>query len=302
MTGHSLNVGHLKIMPDFVSYSDESGTGGERHTCMASVSFKHEKLEEIHSKLSIILSDSDVNEFKWQKLKDAKYRCCAIKLLDYFWDLIGHADARMDAIIWDHQDSRHTIKRRDNSANFGRMFFHLHHAALKRRPRNSAWSLFPDEKVDIDWDTVSSCVTAAGERFDRFEFELSGEFFLDQYFKIEQFEQVESHKERPCQIADLFAGLALFSITHYDKYKQWKSQKSPTLNLFDEKKYEPSNREANRFEVLDHFNVGCKKRKLGVSLDSHRHLRTINPLYPINFWHYEPQHENDKAPVKTEDK
>jgi len=287
------------ILPDFVSYSDESGTGGERHTCIASISFAHKKTEEIYSTLSDILLESGVNEFKWQKLKDAKYRYCAIKLLDYFWDLIGHAGARMDAIIWDHQDSRHTVKKRDNSANFGRMFYHLHNAALKRRPRNSTWALFPDEKVGIDWDTVSLCMTAAGERIDRFELELTGEFFIDQYFKVEQFEQVESHIEFPCQFADLFAGLALFSISHYDKFKLWESQKTSTLGLFEEDNYDPTNREANRFEVLDYFNKGCKRRKLYVSLDSHSCLKTMKSSSPINFWHYEPQHENDKAPTKN---
>jgi hypothetical protein len=286
-------------MTDFVAYSDESGTGGEQYTCIASVSFKHEKKEEIYSKLSDILSESSVTEFKWQKLKDAKYRCCSIKLLDYFWELIGHAEARLDAIVWDNQDSRHTVKNRDNPANFGRMFFHLHHAALKRRPRNSTWSLFPDEKLDIDWDTVSSCMTAVGERIDRFEFELSGEFFIDQYFKVEQFEQAESHVELPCQFADLFAGLALFSLNHYDKYKRWESQKIPSLGLFDEEVYKPTNREENRFEVLDYFNRGCKQRKLYVSLDSHRCLKTMKASSPINFWHYVPQHEKDKAPTKT---
>jgi len=51
---------------------------------------------------------------------------------------------------------------------------------------------------------------------------------------------------------------------------------------------------------LAEFNAACKSKKLGVSLKTHRGLRTLNPESPINFWWYEPQHDADRAPTKRE--
>ena len=76
----------------------------------------------------------------------------------------------------------------------------------------------------------------------------------------------------------------------------------PSLGLFLNDDPVMSNREINRFELLNYFNNCCKKEKLGVSLDSFCCLCTRNPKYPINFWHYEPQHEQDKAPTKAKNR
>jgi hypothetical protein len=38
---------------------------------------------------------------------------------------------------------------------------------------------------------------------------------------------------------------------------------------------------------------------LGVSLKTHGGLRTLQPANRINFWWYEPQSPEDKAPTKT---
>jgi len=127
---------------------------------------------------------------------------------------------------------------------------------------------------------------------------LLGSFFTDPYYSIKTLRQVESHKEPCCQIADLFAGLAVFSRTHYDQFERWATRNSPTLGLFPEPAIITSNREENRFQVLYRFNADCKSRKLGVSLESRRCLSTRNPSNPINFWSYEPQHDADKAPTK----
>lgn len=283
---------------DYVAYADESGTG-EQFTSIASFSCRSDALSSVNDRLLGMLSESDVGEFKWQKLKDAKYRHCAIKLVDAVWDLLDKADARVDVLVWDNHDSRHSIPGRDNTANFGRMFFHVHSQALKRRPRNSTWRIFPGERVEIAWDTVLDCLAAVGRRLEYVDSPLFGGFFTEPYYAIKEFRQVQSHEEPCCQLADLFSGLAVFSRTNYDSYSKWLAYSSTNLALWDELPIRLSNREENRFLLLQYFDSGCKSRSLGVSLKTSRYLNTPRPSNPINFWHYAPQHEFDRAPTRS---
>lgn len=279
----------------YVAYSDESGTG-ERFTSIASFSLRQDALLVVNDALKRLLDSSSVGEFKWQKLKDAKYRHCALKLLNTVWDCLGTADARVDVLIWDHEDKRHATPGRDDMANFGRMFFHLQSASMKRRARNSEWRLLPDERVEIDWDTVRKCLAAIGRRRQFIKAPLLGNFFADPFYSVIECRQVVSHEEPCTQVADFFAGLAVFSRTHYEKFERWVISSHPNLGLWEDTTVEISNREENRFRVLQAFYTGCKERRLGVSLRTRRYLHTPRPSYPLNFWHYEPQHELDRAP------
>ena len=282
----------------YVSFADESSSNGFQS--IAAFSLKSDNLLQISSDLKKLLHDSNVREFKWQKLKDAKYKFCAQKLIDNVWKLIQTDDARVDVVIWDMNDSRHSIKNRDDKANYGRMFFHLHSNALKRRPKSLTWELFPDEGVGVDWNTVSQCIDARGKRRELVDLPLFGKFFDDPHYNITKLKEVKSHEEPCCQVADLFAGMSIFSRTHYDLYEKWCECNTPSLPLFPEEMPSMSRAEKHRFPIIYYFDLGCKSRKLGVSLKSNRYLRTPDPNNPINFWHYIPQHEMDKAPTKDE--
>ncbi len=250
-------------------------------------------------KLKELLNESNVKEFKWQKLKDAKYRFCAIKLINAVWDLIQSDDARVDTIIWDTNDSRHQVSNRDDIANYGRMFYHLHSNSLTKRPRLSTWKIYPDEGVGVDWDVVARCIDARGRRREQIDFPLfATKFFDDPYYRITDFKEVKSHEEPCCQIADLFAGISIFSRIHFNLYEQWLESTELSLALFPQERPNITNSQGERFEVLKHLDQGCKTRRLGVSLKTNRYLQTPDPKNPINFWHYTPQHEMDKAPTK----
>jgi len=104
-------------------------------------------------------------------------------------------------------------------------------------------------------------------------------------------------------MADLFAGLAVFSRQRFDEYQQWLwlLAKSKRVRLFESEHSEPdsSRRTQERFDVLAEFDRLCKKHKMGVSLKTKRGLWTPDPKKPINFWVYEPQHPLDKAPRRS---
>jgi len=123
---------------------------------------------------------------------------------------------------------------------------------------------------------------------------------LSHEFHIEAVQEVDSKQTPLCQVADLFAGLSVFSWLKYDVYRCWQINQQKQLRLFPiEQTLELSNSDQERCAILFYFNNRCKAHKLGVSLQTKRGLWTPQPTNPINFWFYEPQHPEDKAPTRS---
>ena len=125
-------------------------------------------------------------------------------------------------------------------------------------------------------------------------------------FGIQEIQPLRSIETPLLQLADLFAGMGAFSHERFDLYQIWlhrkRSAEQPSLPLEferDDKKAEFSRSERERFHVLSAFDEMCKAHKLGVSLKTWQGLRTPDPRKPINFWVYEPQHPDDKAPTRS---
>jgi len=282
----------------YVAFSDESNNDG-RYRSICAFSFPADQLHPATSVLGEIVAKSGLSEFKWAKLKSAKYRFCALQLLDSAIDNCRRGRWRLDVIVWDTQDARHTVKNRDDRKNFERMFFHLLKNAMCRRELDAMWQLFPDERLDIDWPTVQDCLQNVGKWKKHFEHPLLKEEFSEHFYRLEGLEPIHSHLEPACQLADLFAGLGAFSRTKAREYGEWRCAKDPQQNFFATTQ-EPtiSHRERERFTVLDHFIKTCRSLTLGVSIKTRGYLMTWDPDNPINFWHYEPQHASDQAPTK----
>ena len=287
--------------PTYVAYSDESNVTDARYRSICAVSFPAEQLESATGELAGFLAESKVEEFKWKKLRSAKYRYCALDLLKCVFAKCQQCDWRFDVIIWDTQDARHTVVNRDDTKNFERMFFHLLRNAMCRRELNATWHVFPDEKLDVDWDTVRDCLHSVGRWRRHFEHPLLKEAFSEQFFRLERLETVRSHQEPACQLADLFAGLGAFSRTMAREYGEWCNATNPQGNFFSLTQGPmTSHSERERFEVLHHFADRCRSLTLGVSLRTKGYLTTPDPANPLNFWHYEPQHDSDRAPTRDD--
>ena len=284
---------------EYSVYSDESYITAEQYRSIGAVSFPRFYETEIACRLESILSESCVDEFKWLKLKNAKYRFCAEKLIDFLFEILFDKSVRVDVIVWDTKDSRHKIPNRDDDANFARMFFHLMKNLMKRREKDSVWYVYPDENLAIDWSTIQDCLSSAGKWREYFESELFGDAFSDQFFQIREFGQVVSEDSPLCQIADFLAGLSVFSKKSFGKYCQWREFEKPQMSLFDScEAPKLTNREKERFHILDMFVRKCRAKRLGVSIKTNQCLCTHNPNNPINFWHYTPQRPEDKAPIR----
>lgn len=292
--------------PTHIAYADETHYNIGRYRGIALVSLKYENAASLNSELQNILRDSGITEFKWHKLDNAQYRFAALKMLAYAIEKASSEILRIDVLTWDIEDSRHRITGRNDIANLQRMYYHLVKNVLRARwPDDSIWRLCPDEQAAMNWSEVEKFLDRASTQVevqhDMFAQGVSRLSFK-QEFSIEQVTPCKSHQEPLVQLADLCAGLAAYSRSSYNTYEQWKRTSSQQLSLFTTTEQESplgfSNSDRERCWVLAGFDGMCKRQRLGVSLKTERGLRTFGPMNPINFWWYEPQHEEEKAPVK----
>ncbi|MEJ5349032.1 MAG: DUF3800 domain-containing protein [Desulfosoma sp.] len=289
-----------------VGFSDESNWNKGRFRSLGLVTVPVDALDDLNRELNDVLVQSTISEFKWAKLRQARERFCAQRMCDFTIKHALNRRLRVDVMIWDIQDSRHDIPGRDDIANLQRMYYHLFRNVLRSRwPDDAVWRLHPDEHTAMDWKTLQDCLDNVA---DRLEVERSvftaGQFRigLRREFGLEEISSVSSQEQPLLQLADLFAGMAVFSRYQFDAYQKWLVVREPQLRLFDDcnESSDASPSSMERFLVLQHLDEGCKKRKLGVSLRRKRGLWTPDPKNPINFWMYEPQHPEDKAPTKVQ--
>lgn len=280
---------------EYILFTDESKITASRFRSISAFSLNYSFYEEANEYFNQILSSSNVKEFKWQNLKDAKYYFCAEKIINFIFRNLQKYSLRIDTIIWDTYDSRHKIMGRDDLANYERMFYHLLTNSMKKRTKSAIWHIRPDQRKGISWNTVHDCLAAKGQQKDSCK-TIWGDFIFDPYFSISTFIESESHKESFIQIADFFAGISIFSKENYDSYETWLIEKE--LSLFTNENSKFSKREEYRFKILELLNSKCKDCKLSVSLKTCRCLKSLIQEKPINFWYYTPQNEFDKAPTK----
>lgn len=289
-----------EITYNHIAFSDDSGHEDGRYSSLGLITFPLKHEESLCNELKTIFSSSSINdEFKWQNVRSAKYKFAAEKLHAF---IFKHLDKiRVDVLIWDMEDSRHkNISRRDDNANIGRMYYHLVQDVLSKRwGGNATWLWKPDTQSAIDWRTLGDCLVGKKHKLEADLFGINETDFFKSKLKL--IKVVESHKEIFVQVADYFAGLGSYSYGHFNKYKEWKKDQMAQQTLFGDTKTKQnwSNSEKMRFPLLDCFNDECKRRSLTVAFNSTGGLKTHDPLKPINFWFYKPQHPSDKAPLSN---
>ncbi len=287
-----------------VGFSDESNWNKGRFRSLGLVTIPVDQLNHCNDEVRYLLKESGIAEFKWKELAGAKERFAAEKLCKFAVESALKRYLRIDVLIWDIEDSRHRIPRRDDVANLGRMYYHLFRNVLRKRwPNEAIWRLHPDEHTAMDWGTLEECLKAVSTQTVIDQDIFTGSQFrlrLQREFGIETIDPIPSQDNPVHQLADLFAGLAAFSYENYDAYKSWRQATTAQQMLLPEDTPSGpfSRSQQERFQVLQKFNDLCKAKKLGVSLARKPGLSTPNPSNPLNFWLYEPQHPEDKAPVR----
>lgn len=286
-----------------VGFSDESNWNTGRFRSLGLVTCALSSLKDLEAQLGNLLRESNVSEFKWKWLESARERFAAEKMCRLAVEEAYARRLRVDVLVWDIQDSRHSIPGRDDIANLQRMYYHLFRNVLRARwPNDAVWRLHPDEHTAINWETVQDVLMTAALRVEEVGFSSEAGLFrlkLRRDFGLEQIMPVSSKEHPLLQLADLFAGLAVFSREQFHEYQRWLSVHGGQRVPCEEESVELPRRMQERFRVLRKFDCLCKNYKMGVSLKTKKGLWTPKPENPINFWIYEPQHPDDKAPRRV---
>lgn len=292
-----------------IAFSDESNWNSGRFRAISLITLKVEDVDSLNQTLNLLLASSGVSEFKWKNFNGAKQRFAAEKKINAFFAIHDINRIRLDVIVWDISDSRHSISGRDDAMNLAIMYYHLLNNVFKNRwPDNAIWKFIPDEHSEINWVDLQKILNTVSERIESLmEIPLEDSaswseisdfvFSLRKYFHVYEIEQGNSSNQPILQMADLFAGLCCFSWEIYDKYELWlKIQDSSLFTLTEDLTH--SKRDKERFPLLKYFDDQCKSRKVRVSLKTNRGLMSMDPDRNINIWFYKPQHSKDKAPQK----
>lgn len=289
-----------------VACSDESRHNVGRYRAIAVLTCDRIQAATLRTKAANAIKAGGLSEFKWHKLRQARDRFVAEDLIRLSLDAITSGKIRIDVLIWDTHDSRHLIKNRDDIANLQRMYYHLLRNVMRLRWQSDAvWILYPDEYSSMDWDNLAQILrykafTVAQKPRDLFTSTSGFALVIQKEFGIHAIVPVRSHLEPLCQIADLFAGIAAYSYSVFDRYFHWLRRNEPQM-AFDfgsSAGIKFTNSERERFLVLQQLSDSCKASALGVGLNSSSGFRTYRPSNPLNFWMYVPQTQLDKAPAK----
>ena len=289
---------------EYVVFSDESRHTDGLFRSIAAVSLPYSSRDQfiaLSDELQGSLECASKGELKWKKVgsrgRNNVRRAKAI--VDFVLSKLS-LGLRIDILIWDINDSRHSVEGRDDVENYARMYFHLHRNLIRRRGEGTRWHLRPDNLVTIDWDTIQNCLKSGGtwRRHAHSEsvlFEEAREIAPN----VKSFKEVNSAETPFVQLADLFAGMAAYTRSNSEVIKVLMKEEKGIQELFpDVLACRVRKTDRGRFKVIAYLYQRCRKGQLGVSLTEQGYLRTLDPQNPINFWHYEPQHLQDKAPTK----
>lgn len=131
-----------------VAYADETHYNIGRYRGVALITLSQKHVVDAKAELHHLLAESEVAEFKWKRLDNAKRRFAAIKMVQWTIRKCLEGVLRVDVLTWDAEDKRHKVWRRDDIANLQRMYYHLFKNVLcERWPDGSTWRLCPDENT-----------------------------------------------------------------------------------------------------------------------------------------------------------
>ncbi len=260
---------------------------------------QYDQSGRISSRLQMALNESEVKEARWEKVRTAKYRFVAQKIIKICLEEAHQKALRIDVLIWDTMDERHVIIGRDDIKNFENMYIQLFKNVFRCRwPINRTWLVYFDQNSSVDWSRIRN-ILANTNRFANCEPNIlpDGWEGVTIHFGIQGINEGNSEDFQLIQAADIFAGMGRFSYENIDIYKAWERQNSSQPVLFDYESIKCFSRSMQeRSQVMYYFLDQARKFGLGITLDCG--LCTKDPSNPINFWLYRPQHSYDKAPTR----
>lgn len=283
-----------------VGFADETQYNKGRYRAISLTTLRLSDLRLVEDDLALTVEHSGVSgEMRWKKVDGAKYGYAADHLFNYWMTRLHTGMVRVDTLVWDTEDTRHDVIGRDDAANLQDMFRCLVRRVVQDRWGNSTrWALYPDHGSTINWTTLQHSINDRGT-----EWTISdGVIRPIRSTSVELVREVCSHECPLVQVADLFAGVAVFSYQHYDEFMHWRQVYRPLCNitgkLMNEGDDSLTNSQQVRSFVLNRLLQRVKQDFPGISFLRNRGLETRWQSCPLNFWFYRPQHPTDVAPIR----
>jgi len=282
-------------------FGDESHHNVGRYRAIAAVSVPRRNFGRVNDDISAILELSGIKkEFSWEKVRTADYRRAAQRILDCSVELARQRILFIDVLVWDTHDDRHKIIGRDDDANIGRMWYHLLKHVIEKRGRSSSvWQLFPHQGSAANWGVIRQKINSAlGHAPDERKCVIRSVIAVHNS-PIRSISPQKAESIPLIQVADLYAGLATYSRTHFQIYQDWIQLHYSRTSTYSHSPVVTTNSERQRFMIMEQFWKLVRRRNLGITFEVTNGLETSPyPLRPVNIWFYRPQHHFDRAPVR----
>lgn len=286
-------------------FSDECSFNTGRFRSIAIVTLNSIDHDEVTRSLQMEdLQSVFSREVKWQDTRQGKHVRPVSTLMDRVVSLCKRRLLRVDILAWDIEDSRHAIVGRNDNENLGYMYYHACSNVLKRRwSGTEKWVLYPDEQSQFDWRILEDVLTTANSVRSTICDFIEGmdlRTIVSEKYGIVDIVQRKSQDTPLIQVADMFAGMTVWSRNSFNEYVQVTRKLSEQLSLPIDSASEISNHSNSisvRAHIVWNFLRSCKSARIPLSLESSGFLKTHDPSLPINFWWYIPQHPNDRAPL-----
>ena len=285
-----------------LAFADESHWNTGRYRALALVTLEAQRQPGLEQAIQgILLQHGFTGELKWSKIDRDQDRDAVLDLLRTALHLIAQDQLRVDVLIWDIEDSRHKVRRRDDLNNLQRLLYRICMVVLTQRwPPETCWAIYPDQQDGIDWQALHRMLRLGIARW----YGQRPRKLLEPGTppRIAELRPVSSADTPISMLADLFAGLATFAYEQWSAFRDWQQEQRGQIRLPLATESDPasqtSKRTLLRFAILDAVLAACSKHGLDASLDTSRGLRTKDPACRLNFWLYTPQGAYDKAPQK----
>jgi hypothetical protein len=246
-------------------YSDESSYnyGAVRGVC--AVSLRVDDSARLGEELASLLRTSSVRELKWEKVRTARMAFAAKKALTWALDHALDGELWIETVTWEVSSAAASRARRPTLTQLHSAYTALLSSVIARHSQRAEqsqdWRIVPDEQSAIPWTRIQEA--------------------LPQTTSIMP---ARSEPQPLIQLADVFAGLAVFSRAAYDAYERWLCVRGRDQDVrattIAEGVY---GSQAYRFVLLDEFYTAGVRRLPGISLQTRRGLYTWRAGAPIQF-------------------
>jgi hypothetical protein len=249
----------------WVIYSDESSYNYGAVRGVGAVSLRVDDSARLGAELASLLRASSVRELKWEKVRTARAAFAAQKALTWALDHALDGELWIETLTWEVTSAAASRVRRPTLTQLRNAYTTLLSSVMARQAQrgeqSQRWRIVPDEQSAIPWTRIQEALP-----------------------QIATIMPARSDPQPLIQLADVFAGLAVFSRAAYGAYERWLCVRGRDQDAHATTSSEGVyGSQAYRFVLLDEFYTACVRRLPGISLQTRRGLYTWRADAPIQF-------------------